>query len=184
MILIALGANLSHPLHGPPRATLEAALALLAAHGVAVAARSRLYLTRPVGPGVQRPYLNAVALVETDLAPAALLALLHRVEAQLGRRRRRRWAARLIDLDLLDYHGRKQGWAARRFSRDLVLPHPRIGQRVFVLAPLQDVAPSWRHPVTGKPVARLLAARGGRKDILAVRPWRRTLRSQGGAGAV
>lgn len=170
MILIALGANLTHPVHGPPWRTMAAALAALTAKGVRIGACSRLYRTLPVGPGLQRPYWNAVAAIDTSLPPAMVLALLHEVEAALGRRRRRRWAARLIDLDLLDYHGRTIGWAGRAFRKGLVLPHPRLHLRPFVLAPLVDVAPGWRHPATALPAARLLA-RHHDKGILAVQPW-------------
>ncbi|RME67008.1 MAG: 2-amino-4-hydroxy-6-hydroxymethyldihydropteridine diphosphokinase [Alphaproteobacteria bacterium] len=172
MILIALGANLPHPVHGMPRRTMDVALTALAAHGVEVIARSRLYRTAPVGPGRQRPYWNAVVAVETILSPQALLGALHTVEAQLGRRRRRRWAARLIDLDLIAYHDLRCAWAARRYARGLVLPHPRLHRRAFVLAPLLDIAPSWRHPATRRPAKRLLARLPAAQAIRARMAWR------------
>jgi len=90
--------------------------------------------------------------VTTGLAPAALLELLHRVERRFGRERRDRNEPRVLDLDLLDYDGLvEQGGAT-------VLPHPRLHERAFVLLPLRDVAPHWRHPILGRTVDELVAA--------------------------
>jgi 2-amino-4-hydroxy-6-hydroxymethyldihydropteridine diphosphokinase len=150
MILVGLGANLPSTA-GPPRATLEAALRALQAAGVCLERRSPWYRSAPLPPSGQPWYLNGVARVATALGPLALLALLHRVEASFGRRRGRRNTPRVLDLDLLDYDG-----LVRRGR--LKLPHPRLGERAFVLRPLADVAPLWRHPVTGLGVAELLAA--------------------------
>ena len=152
MIFIALGANLDHPLYGPPRNTCEAALESLAGHGVRVAARSRWYRSPPVPPSDQPWYINGVARVETDLDPAALLALLHRIEAEFGRARRVRDEARVLDLDLLDYDGRVSAP-----GESPVLPHPRLAERAFVVLPLAEVAPDWRHPVTGEGIGELAA---------------------------
>jgi len=100
MILIGLGANLPSAA-GAPRATLEAALAALARDGVRLAARSRWYRSAPLPRSSQPDFVNGVAAVETRLAPRDLLALLHRIEARLGRARGEPNAARTIDLDLL-----------------------------------------------------------------------------------
>jgi 2-amino-4-hydroxy-6-hydroxymethyldihydropteridine diphosphokinase len=150
MILIGLGANLPSAA-GPPAATLAAALAALGAAGVAIERRSPWYRSAPLPAGDQPWYVNAVAVARTGLGPAALLALLHRVEASFGRTRHRRNEARVLDLDLLDYDG---------LVRDdpPVLPHPRLHERAFVLLPLRDVAPEWRHPIDGAGVAELIAA--------------------------
>jgi 2-amino-4-hydroxy-6-hydroxymethyldihydropteridine diphosphokinase len=152
MILIGLGANLPSREHGAPQATLEAALDRLAAEGIAIIARSSWYRTAPVPASDQPWYVNGVAAVATTLEPAALLAVLHRVEAAFGRVRRERNEPRPIDLDLLAYDD--------RVSRDAppLLPHPRLHERGFVLRPLAEIAPGWRHPASGATVEALLAA--------------------------
>src|SRR5512135_1345665 len=99
MILIGLGANLASPEFGAPPESLEAALALLAERGVRVVARSRWYRSAPVPPSGQPWFVNGVVAVETALEPAALLEVLHAVEARFGRVRRERNAARVLDLD-------------------------------------------------------------------------------------
>lgn len=160
MILIALGANLPHPVHGCPRATCEAALAALEAAGVAVAARSPWYESAPVPASDQPWFVNGVARVETELDPAALLALLHDIERRFGRVRGAPNAARILDLDLLAYGDRVT-------APDAVpaLPHPRLCERAFVVLPLADLAPDWRHPVSGLSPAEL--ARRLPKDQVA-----------------
>ena len=155
-IFVALGANLRGPGGDPPRRNCERALAMIAAGGAAVLRRSRWYASAPAPPSDQPDFVNGVARLATDLAPAALLALLQGIEARLGRRRGPRNAARVIDLDLLDWRGRVVGRPAGDAGR-LVLPHPRLHERAFVLLPLQEVAPGWRHPVTGAPIERILA---------------------------
>jgi 2-amino-4-hydroxy-6-hydroxymethyldihydropteridine diphosphokinase len=97
-------------------------------------------------------YVNGVVAVETTLAPMALLESLLAVEDGFGRHRSAPNAARTLDLDLLDYDGTQ--CAGER----LVLPHPRLHERRFVLAPLAEIAPQWRHPRSGKTAAELLAA--------------------------
>ncbi len=152
MILVALGANLPHPEHGPPAATLRAALACFPAAGIAVAACSRFFESAPVPVSDQPWFVNAVARVETALDPAGLLAALHRIEEGFGRIRQERWEARVLDLDLIDYEGRiASGGPGPE------LPHPRMADRSFVLLPLADIAPGWIHPVTGATLADLTA---------------------------
>ena len=151
-VLVALGTNCSGP-WGTPRQTLTRALAELARAGVAVRAVSSIYATAAIGQTRQPPYLNAVALVETAKPPAALLRLLKQIERGAGRRGGRPWGTRTLDLDLVDYKGLVQNWRAGRPAmvtggqRPLVLPHPLMQERPFVLRPLLDVAPGWRHPV-------------------------------------
>ena len=156
--MIALGANL-----GDPMETLRRAVAALAALGE-VRRRSAIYLTAPVGgPGGQPDYLNAVValLPEPEHAePAALLAALHRIESELGRTRRVRWEARVLDLDLIAFGERV------RDDADLTLPHPAVMERPFVLVPLLDVAPDWRDPRDGRSAAQALEA----LDASGVRP--------------
>ena len=151
MILVALGANLEHPLHGPPQATCAAALRTLAAAGVALVGCSRWYRSAPVPPSGQPWFVNGVAAVQTGRSPADLLGLLHRVEAAFGRQRRLRNEARVLDLDLIDYEGR-----VSPAGEEPQLPHPRLAERSFVLLPLAELAPQWHHPATGQAIAELI----------------------------
>ncbi|HEV2678031.1 MAG TPA: 2-amino-4-hydroxy-6-hydroxymethyldihydropteridine diphosphokinase [Aliidongia sp.] len=153
MIYVALGANLPSPIHGLPRATLEAALGALGQSGLRVAARSAWYETAPVPVSDQPWYVNGVARIETMLGPADLLECLHRIEAAFGRVREVVNAPRVLDLDLLACGDMiSVGWP--------LLPHPRLHERAFVLRPLADVAPGWRHPLLGLDIAAMLAAIG------------------------
>ena len=150
MILVALGANLDHPRYGPPRETLEAALEALQQSGVTILARSRWYRSAPVPPSDQPWFVNAVASVETGLSPVGLLATLHEIEASFGRARRRPNEVRVLDLDLLAYHDRVSAP-----GQSPVLPHPRLAERAFVVLPLAEMAPEWRHPESGSSAAEL-----------------------------
>ena len=152
MILIGLGGNLPSTV-GSPASTIEAALAQLSARGIKVVALSPFYESDPVPASDQPTFVNVAARIETSLPPEELLSLLHRVEDSFGRVRRVRNEARTLDIDLLDYDGlRRNGEAGP------VLPHPRLHLRAFVLMPLADIAPGWRHPVSGRSAAELLAA--------------------------
>jgi 2-amino-4-hydroxy-6-hydroxymethyldihydropteridine diphosphokinase len=150
VILIGIGSNLAAPGFGSPQDTAEAALAQLPTIGVAVVRCSRWYLSEPVPPSDQPWYVNAVAVVETPLAPMALLAALIALEALFGRRRSVPNAARTLDLDLLDYDDRQTQ------TQRLTLPHQRLHERRFVLAPLAEVAPHWRHPRLAMTASELL----------------------------
>ncbi|HWU55562.1 MAG TPA: 2-amino-4-hydroxy-6-hydroxymethyldihydropteridine diphosphokinase [Rhizomicrobium sp.] len=150
MILIALGANLPSPA-GPPARTLRAALARLEERGIKIQSISSFYET-PAWPDPGQPaFVNAVAAVETRLQPVELLTLLHAVETDFGRLRSAPNAPRVLDLDLLDHGGTVM-------TDGVTLPHPRMTERSFVLVPLAEIAPGWRHPVSGAGVADLLAA--------------------------
>jgi 2-amino-4-hydroxy-6-hydroxymethyldihydropteridine diphosphokinase len=149
---IALGSNLPSP-HGNPAETLCAAVAQLPALGRLVALSS-LYETDPAGYHDQPVFLNAVAAVATQLAPETLLQRLLALERQFGRRRKGDVpkGPRTLDLDLLlmddlVVHAEK-----------IVLPHPALASRRFVLAPLAEIAPQLRHPVLQRSAAELLAA--------------------------
>lgn len=132
-IVIGMGGNL-----GDTRATFGLALAAMARLGIEPLRTSRLYWTRPWGVTEQPPFLNAAVAVKTPLSPTELLNRLHAIEHELGRRRTLRWGPRRLDLDLLLYG------EVRLDTPELALPHPRLAERDFVLAPLIDlnVAPS------------------------------------------
>jgi 2-amino-4-hydroxy-6-hydroxymethyldihydropteridine diphosphokinase len=150
MILIALGANLPSAVGGPEK-TLEAALAAIQSRGVRVEQVSRYYRSLAWPNPSDPPFVNAVARLKTKLSPAELLHLLHQVEAEFGRVRGEKNAPRTLDLDLIDYDGRIE-------EGEVDLPHPRVATRAFVLTPLREVAPNWRHPVSGSTVSDLIAA--------------------------
>ena len=149
-IFIALGANIPSAV-GSPEVTLKAALAALEEHGVQIRKISSFRQTDAWPDPSDPPFINAVAGIETDLQPIALLGLLHEVETSFGRKRSVPNAPRSLDLDLIDYRSRVEQGA-------VVLPHPRMAERRFVLEPLAEVAPGWRHPATGVSVEALLAA--------------------------
>lgn len=132
---------------------LEAALAAVAGTIAEVTARSKWYWSAPMPPAAQPLFVNGVCALEaTTMSPARLLAALHAIEARFGRVRSVSNAARVLDLDLLVC-----GERVLRLADGLVLPHPRLHQRAFVLRPLADIAPGWRHPVLGLSVETLLA---------------------------
>ena len=144
MILIGIGANLAAPGYRTPLEACRAALARLASE-CRLRRNSAWYTSEPVPPSRQPWFINAVAEIETTMPPAALLEMLHDVEVHFGRVRRRRNAARTLDLDLLDYDGLVQTSGAGPS-----LPHPRMHERAFVIVPLCEIKPDWRHPVLGR----------------------------------
>ncbi len=151
MILIGLGGNL-----GNREANLSAAVAALVAYDVTVVAASALHETPALLPenapaDWDMPYLNQVIAVETHLAPEELLICLKHIEVELGRTPRARWAPREIDLDILSYND------VLMVSDHLTLPHPHMDTRAFVLEPIVEIAPQWRHPVFNKTARELLA---------------------------
>ena len=160
MILVALGSNLAHPQIGPPAAVLDAALDEMLAAGIRVVRVSRYYASAPVPDSDQPWFVNAAAEVETELPPEDLLNALHGIEAAFGRARGEANAARTLDLDLLAYGGE-----ITAPGEHLQLPHPRLAERAFVLLPLMDLAPDWRHPVSGRTVREMLAELPGEQEI-------------------
>ncbi len=192
-LLLALGANL--PARDPqtgamlePPLTLARAAAMLAEAGLVVFAASAIYRTSPEGGAPGDPdFANAVVMVETAAPPGECLLIAKALEAAFGRDPDASpMAARPLDIDLLDCEGLvfpdAKGWrrAANGSLRSpgLVLPHPRLHARAFVLMPLADVAPQWRHPVTGEPLASLLARALAQTAIRPVpfRPWQDLLK--------
>lgn len=150
MILIGIGGNLPSSA-GVPLATCEAALDRLRGQGIEIVALSPWYETAPVPISDQPWFVNAVAQVKTTLSAGDLLNTLHETEAALGRVRTVVNAARVLDLDLLAYGAITQTDGAP------LLPHPRLHERAFVLLPLRDIAPAWRHPVSGLTPADMIA---------------------------
>ena len=156
-LLLALGANLHGP-WGSPREALQRAASELGRSGLVLLRASHLYATAPVGPGRQASYLNAVLLLRSGVAPGALLRLVKAIERRAGRRLGTRWGPRPLDIDILDYGGRRLGTTRTRRRRgSLVLPHPEMHRRPFVLVPLLEVDPHWQHPVLGRSARTLFA---------------------------
>lgn len=149
-VIVALGGNLA--LDGRPvQAVLDAALRKLAGEGLEVRARSSWWRSAAWPDPADPPFLNAVVWAATALSPRQVLQALMRIEAGLGRRRGEANAPRTLDLDLIA-HGRLVMDAP-----DLVLPHPRAAERRFVMGPLAEIAPDWRHPILGRTAAALAA---------------------------
>ncbi len=157
IIHVALGSNRRHGRFGAPARVLQAALAALDDAGLGVVKVSAVRATAPLGPR-QRRFANAVAALATDLPLPAVLAVLQGVERAFGRRKGRRWGARVLDLDIVaaERAVTPRGW--RTAKRGLVVPHRGVAARRFVLDPLAEIAPAWRHPVLHL-TARQLRAR-------------------------
>jgi 2-amino-4-hydroxy-6-hydroxymethyldihydropteridine diphosphokinase len=163
MILIAFGSNL--PFCGAAPAQILRLAGRALGEIVEFRRNSGIYRS-PAWPDPKEPeFANAVCEIATDMSPAKLLAVLHGVEAAFGRRRHgpRMNAARTLDLDLLAFHDQIIDAAG------LILPHPRLEGRKFVLTPLAEIAPEWRHPATGLPVCELLTMAAGEAE--RVEPW-------------
>ena len=151
-IYLGIGANLTPDGFESPQAGCEAALDNLSAQNIDVQKISRWFESAPVPVSDQPWFKNAVVHATTTLNAADTLAALHKVEAHFGRQRRIRNEARVLDIDLLDFGGMHND------DLSLLLPHPRMHQRAFVLLPLRDLAPDWVHPVTGISIQTLIDA--------------------------
>jgi 2-amino-4-hydroxy-6-hydroxymethyldihydropteridine diphosphokinase len=172
---VALGGNLSFN-GAPSLVTLQSSLRYFAPEGLRVTAVSRFYETPCFPAGAGPDYVNGAVSVESIHAPAEVLKALHAIEARFLRKREHRWGMRTLDLDLISVaHGPgatvypdTEGYAEwRNLSPEaqqirapdhLILPHPRLQERAFVLVPLADIARHWQHPVSGQTVQQMLAA--------------------------
>lgn len=144
MILIAIGSNLPHPDLGSPFEICQIALETISRVGCQVSGCSRWYRSEPVEATGQPDYVNGVISVKSSLSPSALLRELHIIEERFGRRRTTPNAARILDLDIIDYDE-----VISEGPPPPILPHPRMSKRAFVLLPLLDIVPDWVHPVSG-----------------------------------
>ncbi len=153
---LSLGSNL-----GDREANLHRALEQLESEHVRVLRRSLIYETEPQGLRDQPWFLNLVVEAETSLPPAELLARIHEIEEQLGRKRDVPKGPRTIDIDILFYDN------AAIETAELQIPHPRLAERRFVLEPLAELAPQLQHPITGRTVVEMLSALAGQQ----VRLW-------------
>lgn len=174
-IFVAFGANLPVDPGSTERSSasnLRLARSELVAAGFQLLAQSQIYVTPCFPAGAGPDYVNAVSHFHTDASPDAVLQTLHAVEARHGRTRISRWAGRTLDLDLLAYddlvlpnaqtyghwHDLAPSDQARLAPERLILPHPRLQDRGFVLVPFAEIAPGWMHPVLRQTAAQLLEA--------------------------
>ena len=168
---IALGSN-QPTIAGDPAATVQRALRLLEEYGLSVCVASHFYSTLAFPAESGPDFINAAVETRTSLRPDQILEILHEIESALGRERNGRWAARAVDLDLLavddvvlpdrDTHDHWRELAPQKQVTDapdqLILPHPRLQDRAFVLVPLADIAPDWMHPILKLSVREMLNA--------------------------
>jgi len=159
IVYIGIGSNL-----GDSKTNIQKAIKMMEEDGIVKQMQtSSVYLTEPVGPKEQPDFLNSVVKGETDLAPFELFGSLLKIERKLGRKRRQRWGPREIDLDILFYDDRTVN------QENLVIPHPEIENRRFVLVPLVEISPDLKHPVSNKNMKDLLKEA---KDQSKVEPYK------------
>jgi 2-amino-4-hydroxy-6-hydroxymethyldihydropteridine diphosphokinase len=159
MVILALGSNVAGH-WGSPRDTLLRTICELSELPLRVASTSHWYTSAPLGQVRQPAYLNLTLMVATGLTARALRVLTKRMETAAGRRPGVRWGPRPLDVDIVDFAGRIVGWPVPQGPRPpLILPHPEAHRRGFVIQPIADMAPHWRHPVLGVTARELLRQR-------------------------
>jgi len=151
MIFIGIGSNLKSETYGPPISNCEAAFEQISQNRVDILRQSSWYETVPIPASTQQNFVNGVVAVKTNLDSSQLLDVLLAIEIEMGRQRLEPNAARIIDLDLLSFN-------AKIIDSDrLTLPHPRLTERAFVVQPIAEIAPDWRHPISGLLITEILA---------------------------
>ncbi len=167
--LVALGSNQRHRRLGAPRAVLADAAAAIGQELGRVHAAAPVIESAPIGPS-QRRYANGALVLESPLAPRALLAALLALETRFGRRRMgQRWRARVLDCDIILWSGGL--WSSGGRTMPLAIPHPAFASRAFVLTPACAIAPGWRDPVSGLTLAQLHARLTRRRPLLRGAPF-------------
>ncbi|MDP7623762.1 MAG: 2-amino-4-hydroxy-6-hydroxymethyldihydropteridine diphosphokinase [Rhodospirillales bacterium] len=152
MIFIGIGSNLKSETYGPPISNCEAAFEQISQNRVDILRQSSWYETVPIPASTQQNFVNGVVAVKTNLDSSQLLDVLLAIEIEMGRQRLEPNAARIIDLDLLSFN-------AKIIDSDrLTLPHPRLTERAFVVQPIAEIAPDWRHPISGLLITEILAS--------------------------
>ena len=166
---IALGSN-AQGAWGHPQACITKALETLAENGVAVRAVSPIYITAAIGGGRQPAFLNAVACVNPGMPAASLLRLLKSIERAAGRRLGRHWGPRPLDLDVLGTgSGFRRSAPRTRIPGRIIIPHPHLHQRAFVIVPLAHLAPHWWHPFLHRTARQLLRSTAISRQARSVR---------------
>lgn len=171
ILLVAVGSNMDSPI-GSPAETILSGVEHLRQSGAMIRAQSRFFRTPAFPPGSGPDFVNGALMLETGWSAPEALTHLHAAEAALGRVRVTRWAQRAIDLDLLAVDdavipdaSTVRAWMDLPLAEQqkaapdqLILPHPRLHERAFVLVPLADIAPGWIHPITGRSVRQMVDA--------------------------
>lgn len=181
--LVALGSNLKFAGESPA-IVLDAAILALRSRGFVIRACSKYFDTPAFPAGAGPNFVNATIAIETALPAEVILAQLHEVEAEMGRSRTVRWGARTLDLDIIAVGSQvlpdaqtHQYWRELPLDKqetitpqELILPHPRLAERAFVLVPLMDIAPEWRHPITGVTIRQMHDALSAaqRSEVIAL----------------
>ena len=155
-IFIGIGSNMSGPKNTSPFETCEDALKVLEQLDLRIISKSNWYSSAPIPESSQPWYINGIISIRTSLTPKSLLDLLHKVEQMFGRTREYENSARTLDLDLIAYADIILGWKDVSKKRELIIPHPRMSERGFVLFPLKEIASNWHHPVSNKSINELI----------------------------